>query len=349
MHIEFDVPRPFLTLALIAGVVWAVGSVHTAEVKADVPKEAAPIAGERMENARPDAVGREKSDFGSDLRRDEWKMESETAENEVREDEQRTSTSRDEEGYTLRTDLTASVNDANLKSAWIEKEILERKEEIIRYELQRLEEERRILGDSVSERTEEEFREAARTLTGLMQSERALEQFLSAGLRQMLDAREFASAHARGGRVPQRLLCPLEHGCLVTAPFGDDAYKRIYHFDHTGTDFRSAQGSPVFAAAEGVVVSVQDNGLGFNSITIEHEGDEDEGSFATVYGHVSTFHVSEGDRVHAGELIADSGGLPGGPGTGLYSTGPHLHFEVYVNGEAVDSETFLMGLAHVQQ
>lgn len=322
MHIAFDVPRPFLTLALIAGVVWAVGSADQGSVQAGVVK------GDETEAREAIDATEENGDEAVIIHED---------------------SEEDAAGvYEVRTDLSASVNNASLKSAWIEKEILEGKEEIIRYELERLEEERRVLGEDVSEEIEEEFREAARTLTGLMKSERALEQFLAEGLKQMLDAREFASNLAKGGS-PENLRCPLEHGCLVTAPFGDDAYKRIYHFDHTGTDFRSEQGSPVLAAADGTVVSVQDNGLGFNSITIEHEGDEDEGSFATVYGHVSKFHVSEGDRVLAGDVIADSGGLPGGPGTGLYSTGPHLHFEVYVDGEAVDPEVFLTGSEHVNQ
>ena len=79
---------------------------------------------------------------------------------------------------------------------------------------------------------------------------------------------------------------------------------------------------------------VVDHGLGYNYITIDH------GGFATVYGHVSEFNVRPGQRVQAGDKIGKTGGMPGLRGGGS-STGPHLHFGVYVKGVPVDPLKYL--------
>ena len=63
--------------------------------------------------------------------------------------------------------------------------------------------------------------------------------------------------------------------------------------------------------------------------------------FSTVYGHVSKIYVKDGDRVDQGQIIGITGGMPGTPGAGKFSTGPHLHFEIYLNGNVVDPEKYL--------
>jgi murein DD-endopeptidase MepM/ murein hydrolase activator NlpD len=91
---------------------------------------------------------------------------------------------------------------------------------------------------------------------------------------------------------------------------------------HEGVDLMAAVGTPVYAAGDGVVVGAAPNGGYGNWIEIEHAG-----KLATIYGHLSAFApgIVAGSKVRQGELI----GFTGSTGR---STGPHLHFEVRVNG-----------------
>jgi murein DD-endopeptidase MepM/ murein hydrolase activator NlpD len=98
---------------------------------------------------------------------------------------------------------------------------------------------------------------------------------------------------------------------------------------HSGIDIAAGYGSPVIAADGGQVIYVGVmSGYG-NVVIIDHGG-----GLATTYNHLSSFAVSSGQPVTRGALIAAVGC------TG-YCTGPHLHFEVRVNGTAVDPMPFL--------
>ncbi|MNT50412.1 Murein DD-endopeptidase MepM [compost metagenome] len=98
---------------------------------------------------------------------------------------------------------------------------------------------------------------------------------------------------------------------------------------HTGTDFAVSQGTDVHAADSGnVIVAEWWNGYG-NCVIIDHGN-----NIWTLYGHLSKINVQKGDNVKRGEVIAESGN------TGA-STGPHLHFEVRVNGTPVDPMPYL--------
>lgn len=93
---------------------------------------------------------------------------------------------------------------------------------------------------------------------------------------------------------------------------------------HNGVDFGARHGAPINAAADGIVISASySSGYG-NNVIIDHGG-----GISTLYAHCSRMFVSAGQRVRRGQKIAAVGS------TGL-ATGPHLHFEVRVNGKPVN-------------
>ncbi|KYO66161.1 peptidoglycan DD-metalloendopeptidase family protein [Thermovenabulum gondwanense] len=110
----------------------------------------------------------------------------------------------------------------------------------------------------------------------------------------------------------------------ITSPYGKRG--RDYH---EGIDIGAPYGSPVAASNSGVVVFAGRNGAYGNFIIIDHGG-----GIQTYYAHLSKIMVSEGQRVEKGSVIGRVGS------TGR-STGPHLHFEVRVNGATKNPITYL--------
>ncbi len=98
---------------------------------------------------------------------------------------------------------------------------------------------------------------------------------------------------------------------------------------HTGIDFRDEWGAPVRATAPGRVTAAEWNGAYGQMVEVEHKG-----GLATRYAHLSSITVSVGDEVTAGSVVGRLGS------TGR-STGPHLHYEMRVDGEAVDPQKWL--------
>ncbi|WP_426228315.1 M23 family metallopeptidase [Pararhizobium sp. DWP3-4] len=98
---------------------------------------------------------------------------------------------------------------------------------------------------------------------------------------------------------------------------------------HAGIDFRAPTGTRILATAPGTVITAGKTGGYGNMVEIDHGN-----GITTRYAHLSTILVNVGDKITAGEAIARSGS------TGR-STGPHLHYEVRLNGEAVDPMRFL--------
>jgi murein DD-endopeptidase MepM/ murein hydrolase activator NlpD len=98
---------------------------------------------------------------------------------------------------------------------------------------------------------------------------------------------------------------------------------------HTGLDFQAEPGTPILAAAGGVVVSQEYHPAYGNMVEIDHGN-----NLITRYAHASRFWVKKGDLVKRGQKIADVG-------TTGRSTGPHLHFEVMVQGMPQDPQKFL--------
>lgn len=125
-------------------------------------------------------------------------------------------------------------------------------------------------------------------------------------------------------------------GRYITSSFHDPEYPFRYLFEHPAIDIRSPQSSQVRAAASGYVARVSLKGTAYGYIMIIH-GD----GLSTVYGHVSKAMVSEDEYVVQGQAIALSGGLPGTPGAGRLTSGPHLHFEVRKDGVPVNPEEYL--------
>lgn len=112
----------------------------------------------------------------------------------------------------------------------------------------------------------------------------------------------------------------------ISCPYG----QRETRF-HTGVDITcsGALGKPIYASAAGYVISARHSNVSYgNSLIIDH-GKKNGNSYSTLYAHCQSLLVSEGDYVRQGQLIAYCGS------TGN-STGPHLHFEVRVNGNYVD-------------
>ncbi len=98
---------------------------------------------------------------------------------------------------------------------------------------------------------------------------------------------------------------------------------------HAGIDFRAPTGTRILATAPGTVIIAGKSGGYGNMVEIDHGN-----GITTRYAHLSTILVNVGDKITTGEAIARSGS------TGR-STGPHLHYEVRLNGEAVDPMRFL--------
>ena len=120
----------------------------------------------------------------------------------------------------------------------------------------------------------------------------------------------------------------------ITSPYGMRFHPILHIWElHDGTDFGVPCGTPVHAAADGRVMSeYYSTGYG-NQLMLDH-GVVDGVSLQTSYNHLTSFVASPGEHVQQGEVIAYSG-------TTGYSTGCHLHFMVYENGDTVNPMTWL--------
>ncbi|MCL5734015.1 MAG: peptidoglycan DD-metalloendopeptidase family protein [Actinobacteria bacterium] len=116
----------------------------------------------------------------------------------------------------------------------------------------------------------------------------------------------------------------------VTSPFGMRMHP-IFHVMkmHTGVDMHAGMSEPIYAAAAGTVVYADWRGGYGKCVIIDHGN-----GLSTLYGHQSEILVRVGQKVKRGEVI-------GRVGSTGYSTGPHLHFEVRVNGSPVDPMGYL--------
>ena len=100
---------------------------------------------------------------------------------------------------------------------------------------------------------------------------------------------------------------------------------------HLGIDIAGPRNAPVMAAAPGVVERTGTDDFLGNFVEIRHGL-----GYLTVYGHCSRIAASKNDRVEAGQVVAYMG-------ESGQATGPHLHFEIWYQGEAVDPRTVIAG------
>lgn len=100
---------------------------------------------------------------------------------------------------------------------------------------------------------------------------------------------------------------------------------------HLGVDMGAQSGTKVHAPADGLVsdAAIRENGCG-GTLAIEHKD-----GYKSRYCHLRKINVKIGDTVKQGQVVALTGGGANEPGHG-FSTGPHLHFEMYRNGAIID-------------
>ena len=133
-----------------------------------------------------------------------------------------------------------------------------------------------------------------------------------------------------GKSVKKALMKTPINGARLSSPFGMrkhpiDGFNKM----HKGTDFAAPMGTPIMASGDGVIRKAGWCGGGGNCVMIKHNS-----TYQTVYAHMSKFAqgIRGGVRVKQGQII----GYVGSTGK---STGPHLHYEVIVNGKKINSQT----------
>ena len=132
-----------------------------------------------------------------------------------------------------------------------------------------------------------------------------------------------------GKSIKKALMKTPINGARLSSPFGMrkhpiDGFNKM----HRGTDFAAPMGTPIMASGSGVIKKAGWCGGGGNCVVIRHNS-----TYTTIYAHMSKFAqgIKKGVRVKQGQTI----GFVGSTGK---STGPHLHYEVIINGKKVNSQ-----------
>ena len=133
----------------------------------------------------------------------------------------------------------------------------------------------------------------------------------------------------KGKSITKSLMKTPINGARLSSSFGMRKHPILgYNKMHRGTDFAAPSGTPIMASGSGTVTRARWCGGGGNCVKIKHNS-----TYETIYAHMKSFAkgVKEGRKVKQGQIIGYVGS------TGL-STGPHLHYEVIVNGKKVNSQ-----------
>ena len=133
----------------------------------------------------------------------------------------------------------------------------------------------------------------------------------------------------KGKSITKSLMKTPINGARLSSSFGMRKHPILgYNKMHRGTDFAAPSGTPIMASGSGTVTRARWCGGGGNCVKIKHNS-----TYETIYAHMKAFAkgIKEGRKVKQGQIIGYVGS------TGL-STGPHLHYEVVVNGKKVNSQ-----------
>jgi len=133
----------------------------------------------------------------------------------------------------------------------------------------------------------------------------------------------------KGKSITKSLMKTPINGARLSSSFGMRKHPILgFNRMHRGTDFAAPSGTPIMASGSGTVTRARWCGGGGNCVKIKHNS-----TYETIYAHMKAFAkgIKEGRKVKQGQIIGYVGS------TGL-STGPHLHYEVIVNGKKVNSQ-----------
>jgi len=133
----------------------------------------------------------------------------------------------------------------------------------------------------------------------------------------------------KGKSITKSLMKTPINGARLSSSYGMRKHPILgYNKMHRGTDFAAPSGTPIMASGSGTITRARWCGGGGNCVKIKHNS-----TYETIYAHMKAFAkgIKEGRKVKQGQIIGYVGS------TGL-STGPHLHYEVVVNGKKVNSQ-----------
>ena len=133
----------------------------------------------------------------------------------------------------------------------------------------------------------------------------------------------------KGKSIVKSLMKTPINGARLSSSYGMRKHPILgYNRMHKGTDFAALSGTPIMASGSGTVIRARWCGGGGNCVKIKHNS-----TYETIYAHMKSFArgIKEGRKVKQGQIIGYVGS------TGM-STGPHLHYEVVVNGKKVNSQ-----------
>ena len=133
----------------------------------------------------------------------------------------------------------------------------------------------------------------------------------------------------KGKSITKSLMKTPINGARLSSSFGMRKHPILgYNKMHRGTDFAAPSGTPIMASGSGTITRARWCGGGGNCVKIKHNS-----TYETIYAHMKSFAkgIKEGRKVKQGQIIGYVGS------TGM-STGPHLHYEVIVNGKKVNSQ-----------